>query len=91
MGIRVGTNHSTGGAKSEGETKVYVVTAMVPSQFEVEAKSLEDASKIAKSITNQGKKITFPMYGQARREAKPFALTVEPLTEADDYYFDDAS
>jgi hypothetical protein len=85
MGIQVSTQNATGDARGESETKTYVVTAMVPSQFEVEAKSLEGASEIAKSITNKGKQITFPVYGEARREAKPFPLTVELLTEEDEY------
>ena len=84
MTISIDTTNRTGGARSESPTKVYRITAMIPTQLEVEAKSLDEAGKIAKSLVNQGEKITFPVYGEARREAQPFPLGVEILDEGVD-------
>ena len=63
--------------------KTYLVTAMIPTQLEVTATSLEEAGKIAKSMSNEGEKVEYPLYGEARSEAKPFPLTIEEISESD--------
>ena len=73
------TTHGTGSSRSNNPPKLYRVTAMVPMQVDIEARTMEEAEKIAKSMNAGDEVIEYPVGGRATKQAQPFPLSIEKL------------